>query len=241
MAEPQIEHDFNERPADAVQAPDLTENAIEDYSRQASSMVRHPQSSYGAVDRKGDDALIVEFFIHALNGDEYIRLQAPGDEYKILVEPVTDEYRFRFARQYEAFKARESQYAGQSMLSDMPWMNKATQFHLAKFRVVTVEQLSTLPDSSVDKMGLGVRALREKAQKYLRVDNNVHEQMHGLESAVAERDARLAEQMSMMAEMQKQIQALQERTGIAGEEKTAPARRAKASAKKLADAVAGTG
>ena len=225
MAEPQIDHDFNERPADAVEAPELTEAAIEDYGRRAQTLGRSPRSSYGALERQGDDSLIVQFFTHALTGEDRIRIQAPGDRLKVLESPATEDYRNRFPQQYEAFKRRESQYAGQTMVSDMPWIDEATQFHLASFRVVTVEQLSMLPDSSVEKMGLGVRKLRERAQKHLRVDTNVHEQMHKLESDVAERDARLAEQMSMMAEMQERLRKLEE----GGADKAAPARRAKAS------------
>ena len=226
MAEPQIDHDFNERPADAVEAPELTEAAIEDYGRRAQTFVRNPRSSYGAVERQGDEALIVNFYTHTINGEDYVRIQAPGDRLKIYDAPATDDDRLRFPQQYEAFKRRESQYAGQTMTADMPWIDQATQFHLASFQVVTVEQLSMLPDSSVEKMGLGVRKLRERAQKHLRVDSNVHEQMHSLESAVAERDAKLAESSAMMAEMAERLRKLEE---AAGTDKTAPARRAKAS------------
>ena len=226
MAEPQIDHDFDERPADAVEAPDLTEAAIEDYGRRAQTLGRNPRSTYGALDRQGDDSLIVEFFTDTISGEEYVRMQAPGDRLKVYEAPANDHDRQRFPQQYEAFRRRESQYAGQTMLSDMPWINNATRFHLASFKVVTVEQLSMLPESSVEKMGLGVRKLRERAQKHLRVDSNVHEQMHSLQSAVAERDAKLAESSAMMAEMAERLRKLEE---AAGTDKTAPARRAKAS------------
>ena len=84
MAEPQIDHDFDERPADAVEAPDLTDAAIEDYGRRAQTLVPEPAFDLRRLGSAGRrSSLIVEFFTDTISGEEYVRMQAPGDRLKI--------------------------------------------------------------------------------------------------------------------------------------------------------------
>lgn len=121
---------------------------------------------YGTMEGIGDEGLIVEFFKDPVDEKDYVKVSVPGErssEYVFLATEGRPPYTERFAAQWDAYKNAESQYAGQTLLRDVPWLNDAMRAHLATFRIMTVEQLASVNDTGLQSLGGNVRRLREKA------------------------------------------------------------------------------
>lgn len=143
-----------------------------------------------AVSHGDDSNLLVEFSNEAVHLEyesekqgravfenvPHIRIRFPGDRNREIFRRVrftTDEANphfpdpQRFPRQWAAFKANEEQLPNGTPLAAWGVLNKAVIAELNMLGVLTVEQLATLSDSSAEKLGLGWRDWRNKAQAFL--------------------------------------------------------------------------
>ena len=102
---------------------------------------------------------------------EFVRIIIPGDRRSMAVEPVGEEHKARWGRQYEAFRAgREAPLEG-TPLSEWPvsLMSPARVQELAYFNLRTVEQMAAVNDAQLQSLGMGARELRERARTWLEV------------------------------------------------------------------------
>ena len=102
---------------------------------------------------------------------EFVRIIIPGDRRSMAVEPVGEEHKARWPREYEAFRAgREAPLEG-TPLSEWPvsMMSPARVQELAWFNLRTVEQLAAVNDAQLQTLGMGARELRERARTWLEV------------------------------------------------------------------------
>ncbi len=102
---------------------------------------------------------------------EFVRIIIPGDRRAMAVEPVNDEHKARWPREYEAYRAgREAPVEG-TPLSEWPsnQMNTARVQELAYFNIKTVEQLAAVNDAQLQNLGMGAREMRDRAKKFLEV------------------------------------------------------------------------
>ena len=98
---------------------------------------------------------------------EYIHIIVPGSR-DILITPLDDQYKRRFAERYTKWKAterKEMELEG-TILAEVPWMTKGTIAELNASNVMTVEQLAEMSDSNAMKF-LGNFKLRERAKLFL--------------------------------------------------------------------------
>ena len=111
-----------------------------------------------------DAGLGVEFYKHPVDGLDHVRIRIPGDK---LYQPdfvADDRHKVRFARQWEAYKSEQSQFAGQVMLESVAWIDMGMREHLAYYGIKTIEGLANVPDGNLDALGHGTRALRDRAK-----------------------------------------------------------------------------
>ena len=161
----------------------------------------------------GDDRLGVQFYMQSVEDKErtlaegrkcfrereYIKIMIPGDRHNVIVRPVqvtgimpTDD-RMRFPRHYEAFQKKLEQKAHDGTpLALWPAMPESTAEELKYVNVFTVEQLATLSDTYVGKMPNG-HNWKAKAAEFLKVIGD-QAAVNRLNSALAERDAKIATQ-----------------------------------------------
>ena len=102
---------------------------------------------------------------------EFVRIIIPGDRRSMAVEPVNEEHKARWPREYEAFRVgREAPLEG-TPLSEWPvsLMSPARVQELAYFNLRTVEQLSAVNDAQLQNLGMGSRELRERARTWLEI------------------------------------------------------------------------
>lgn len=103
---------------------------------------------------------------------EFVRILIPGDRRSAPVEPVNDDHRTRWPREYEAFKAGKEAPLEGTPLADWPQTSRARVEELAFFHIKTVEQLAAVNDSQLQQLGMGARELRERARLFLEVARN---------------------------------------------------------------------
>jgi len=105
---------------------------------------------------------------------EFVQILIPGDRRSSPVEPVNDEHKARWPKEYEAFKqGREPPLEG-TPLTEWPCalLNTARVVELAYHNIKTLEQLAAVNDANLQNLGMGAYELRERARKSLDVAKN---------------------------------------------------------------------
>ena len=102
---------------------------------------------------------------------EFVRIIIPGDRRSMAVEPVGEEHKGRWPKEYAAFKSGRAAPLEGTPLREWPVsaMTAARAEELAFFNIKTVEQLSALNDAQLQNLGMGARELRERARLWLAV------------------------------------------------------------------------
>ena len=116
---------------------------------------------------------------------------------------VNDSYRRRFAKQYANFKAgREAAESG-TPLSALVWLTPSQIMELNSLNCRTVEQLAGMSDQLSQKF-MGHHAMKQRAQAYLEFAKDAAPMLK-LQAELEKRD-------DQIATMQKQIEALAEKS-----------------------------
>jgi hypothetical protein len=155
-----------------------------------------------------DSMLHVEFYLSKLpdyDGKPFVRIMVPGDKTNIIDQPVRDDHKERFPRQWLHFQMQQSEGAPVigTPLSD--WHSAAPnefsrgqmeELQILKFQ--TVEQVATASDSHIQRVGMGGAGLRERARMFLQHKNR------------AEANKELQETKAQLAALQEQMRELVE-------------------------------
>ena len=126
-----------------------------------------------------DDALLVKFFWQAVPNKtksdiagrevndqvEFIEIIAVGGD--TIHRKAKAEDRTRFIRQYNAFLLGNHKPEEGTLLETWPVLNVAQVADLKAQKVFTVEQLAALHDGQLETLGMGSRALRQKARDFI--------------------------------------------------------------------------
>lgn len=136
---------------------------------------------------------------------EYITIITPGSR-DTLVTEVTDQYRNRFRKQYENWKARTQDSASGTPLSELPWMTASQVMEFQYFNVKTIEQLVSLPDNIAQKF-MGFHEVRARAKRFLEAAAGEAPGLV-LEEKLKERDEKLNEQAELIKSMKAQLDKL---------------------------------
>lgn len=154
-----------------------------------------------------DGQLHVEFYSKKEGPNEgkpYVRIMAPGDKTNIIDQPVRDDHKQRFPRQWLYYQMQQNEGAAQQIgtplsrwHSDYPEEinnDQIAELNILKF--VTVEQLALASDNQLQRVGMGGVGLREKARQYLNRKNR------------ADANSELEETKKQLAALQAQMAAL---------------------------------
>ncbi|HLI66318.1 MAG TPA: hypothetical protein VKU90_08120 [Caulobacteraceae bacterium] len=102
---------------------------------------------------------------------EFVEILIPGDRRSMPVEPVNDEHKARWPKEYEAFRAGQEAPLEGTPLADWPnsRLTRARAEELAYFNIRTVEHLAAVNDAQLANLGMGARELRQAARTFLDV------------------------------------------------------------------------
>ena len=118
-------------------------------------------------DTSGDEILDVSFYEQLVDGEpkDFIHIKIPGDKTVELISEMTEEYRRRFARKYEAYKNLQTYDHGTplSEWNDVPeGLKRELQYQGFRF----IEQVAGAPESAFARI-MGGLQWRNKAQDFL--------------------------------------------------------------------------
>ena len=154
-----------------------------------------------------DAQLHVEFYAREdgpKKGAPYVRIQAPGDKTNVIDQPVRDDHKERFPRQWLYFQMQQSEGAAAQIGTPLSqWHKDASEeinrdqiAELSILKFLTVEQLALASDGQLQRIGMGGVGLRERARQYLNRKNRV------------ESSAELEDTKRQLAQLQAQMAAL---------------------------------
>jgi len=98
---------------------------------------------------------------------DYVEVLIPGDRLTQADRKVTDKDKARWARHWAAYQAGKELTLDGMPLEKWPLVDKNQIEHLKHFNIRSVEQLAKLSDTQLQAVGMGARALRDKAVVYL--------------------------------------------------------------------------
>ena len=158
-----------------------------------------------------DSHLHVEFYVYdkePYKEKPFVRIVVPGDKTTIIDQPVRDDHKQRFPRQWLHFQMQNNnaEVIGvplQQWVKDEPEnFNDMQMAELHIFKFQTVEQVATASDSQLQRIGMGAVGLREMARRYLQVKNQSSSQteMDHTKRELAEVKEQLAALVAQMSE-----------------------------------------
>lgn len=148
-------------------------------------------------DTSGDEILDVSFFEQLVDGEprDFIHIKVPGDKTVEVISEVTDQYRRRFARKFDAYKNLQSYDFGTPIEQ---WDNipegLRREFIHQSFKYI--EQVAAAPESAFTRIMGGIQ-WKNKAQEFLNRGKKSSEDV-------------IAAQQEQIDQMQKQMAALLE-------------------------------
>jgi hypothetical protein len=140
-----------------------------------------------------------------------------------LVEPSQKTHKYvEFQEQIEKFKRLEGdQDLGGTPLKMWPRIDRGLASTLAAINIHSVEALAAIPDSSLDRIGMGAMELREQARSFLNValDSKDTSALTGQVSELTTENKRLRDALDVanvqVRDLQKQIGKLSEKSRLA--------------------------
>lgn len=159
-----------------------------------------------------DEQLQVEFYIAKdvdpkWDGKPFVRINIPGDKTTIIEQPMTEEHKKRFPRQYLYFQMKQNEQDAPAVGTSLDiWFAEGNgdinRGHIEELRILkfqTVEQIASAYDAQLQRIGMGGVGLREKAKAFLARRNR------------SETENQLEETQKQLAELQAQMAALMAR------------------------------
>ena len=149
----------------------------------------------------------VRFYYNEVYEQDHAEIKFPGNVTDVRDCRVTEELKLKYPLQWKAYKeGAESlmpELAGQTLCKDVAWIDGGMVKHLAALNILTIEQLANVGDHNLKNIGITARRMVQRAQEFLKdkaEDTSRQDQL----------EAENAELRTMMAEQQKQINALME-------------------------------
>ena len=156
-----------------------------------------------------DEQLQVDFYIAKdvdpkWDGKPFVRINIPGDKTTIIEQPMNEDHKRRFPRQYLYFQMKQNE-------NDVPVMGTSFDVWIAEgngditkgqgeelriLKFQTVEQVANASDAQLQRIGMGSAGLREKAKGFLAKRNR------------SETENQLDDTKKQLAELQAQMSAL---------------------------------
>lgn len=148
---------------------------------------------------------------------EMIRIKIVGDPKSSIIAPAHSSpsrdpetglpitYAQKFPEHYRYFKDnRDQQAAAGTPLTEVPWLTAAKRAELKALNILTVEGLALLDGTLLQRIGMGARELKNKAQTWLDLaaGTAVESKMAG---ELASRDEEIEALKRQMADMQQQF------------------------------------
>lgn len=133
--------------------------------------------------------------------EDYVQIHIPGDKNTIIDRRVRVDDKTRWAPQWQAYLGNVQQPVHGTPLEQWPALSVAQVAELKALHIPTVEVLAELPESGLQRIGMGARELQNKAKTFIEAakGNAISEKMAAENSRLQEQLDQLQQQYSAMA------------------------------------------
>lgn len=123
----------------------------------------------GHVSHGSDASAYVRFYKYLDKGAEqdFVEIRFPGDMRTVMRRKVKDDDKMRWPGHWQAYLNGEQSKATGIPLEQWPGMDEGVIRELNHKNIYTVEQLSAVADGNIANIGIGARALIDRAKAYL--------------------------------------------------------------------------
>lgn len=146
--------------------------------------------------------------------EERVELVFPGNPHTKPVFKVTDEYRQRFPKEYEAFKQGQAVSPEGTPLEYWPPMTPGKIMELKHLGFRTVDDIAKMDDLSVQRIGMGGMGLRNAARAFLddaeagKLTSQLQAENDRLTARVTESEAKVTELSALLTTLHSEVQGL---------------------------------
>lgn len=145
---------------------------------------------------------------------DFVRIMTPGDTKTTVYREATDQDKRRFPKAWANYERGLEEVTEGTPLDQWNQISKSQTKELAHVNVRTVEQLISVSDANIQRMGPGFMQLRDRAKQYLASSTD-----DAARAKTERENAELREQMTLMKSQLEALQAAQKK------DDDAPARR----------------
>lgn len=131
---------------------------------------------------------------------DFIEIRKPGSPHPLFEGAAREKDKTRFPAQWKAYKGKEGDGITGTRIEFWPQVSTIEVATLKYLNIFTVEQLAAADDISIQKIGMGGRALHEKAKVYLKLANDT-----GVPQKLAAENVKLKDEI---AELKKEMREL---------------------------------
>lgn len=149
----------------------------------------------------------VRFYYNEVYEADHVEITFPGNIMDVRDTKATEDVQRMYPLAWKLYKEGHDglvpELAGQTLLSDVDWVDGGSVKHLAALNIFTVEGLAAVTDNNVTNIGLTGRRLRERAKEFVAGREDETNRMSKIEEDNIELRA-------MVQQQQEQIQKLLE-------------------------------
>ena len=98
---------------------------------------------------------------------ELVSISVAGDNKTRVESRVNEQHKARWPKEYEAFKSGQEQATTGTPLELLPGLSAGKVAELKALKILSIEALSTIPDSAMARLGTDGRSFVTKAQDYI--------------------------------------------------------------------------
>jgi hypothetical protein len=161
-----------------------------------------------------DDKLIVGFYKKSIlnqaksrdagkpvhEGQDFVKIQHPGETLNIVDRPVKDDDKHRWPRQWHSYQQGVRQIPDGVPINLLFPAKPEIETMLRGYNIHTVEQLAGLSGEAISTVGMGAQEWVNAAQRYLeRAHKGVNH--HQFEKAMADKDSKILTLQRQIAEV----------------------------------------
>ena len=134
----------------------------------------------------GDASLAVRFYQYAVDGTVHIEIRFPGDDRTVVDREAHDGDKQRFAAHWNAYKNQSDQFAGQTRLEMVAWIDPGSASEMKRHGIHTIEQLAGLTDDTIGQSKMmGLTVFRTKATEHVK-NSQASSELDGLRARIAQ-------------------------------------------------------
>jgi len=140
--------------------------------------------------------------------EPHVRIRIPGMDKEEFFGPVNEQIKKEYAAEWEAFQNGQRVAQSGTPIERWPQLTPGQVRMLKNLHIYSVEDMATLSDMGLQKVGMGSAKLRADAQRFLSLAQAAAdvELLEGLQEEAKVRDAELKELRETVAAMQRQME-----------------------------------